>query len=93
MKKASILFNGNGFGKISGLVYITSFIDSNVIGQQLEWHRSENGRKALRNSRHLDAVVCYVPDCMVPCGNDGDYLASAGFDFLDVADGFFVNAI
>ena len=76
------LFDGYGFGQVSGLVYVAAAADGDVVGQQLERDDFENGRQFFRGRRNEDDVVGGVFDLFVAFGRQCDDLSGARFDFF-----------
>ena len=87
------LFDGDGFGEVAGLVDVAVFVDGDVVGEELEGDGGEDGGEGFGDAGDGDDVVGDGVDGGVAFGDDGDDFALAGFDFLDVGDGFFVDAV
>jgi hypothetical protein len=64
-----------------------------MIGYKLKRQYGQNGIEWLWHGRHVQNFVGKGGHPVVPLGGDGNDVAFAGFDFLEVTEDFFVGAI
>ncbi len=90
---ALCLFHCYTFREISWLVHIVAALDREVIGEELEGDKGENGREHLERFRDVEYRVGYLFKFFISFGRDGDDGAFAGFDLLNARFVLFVDAV
>jgi hypothetical protein len=78
-------FYCDGFGEVSGLVYVAAAADGYVVGEELEGDDFEDGQEEFGGLGDLDGVLDELLDLFVAVDGDGDDAARAGGDLLNVA--------
>src|SRR3989338_5496000 len=88
-----VLFNGNAFCQVAGLVNITAAQSSYVIGKKLERNSAYYRGEHFKRFGNVDHVVGHLADFFVAPRGDGDNWTPSRLDFLDVGYHFFINAV
>src|SRR3989338_8177612 len=88
-----VLFNGNAFCQVAGLVNITAAQSSYVIGKKLERNSTYYWSEHLKRFGNVDHVVGHLADFFVAPRGNSDNRSAACLDFLDVGYHFFINAV
>ena len=84
------LFHGDGFGEVSGLVYVAATADGDVVGEELQGDDLEDRQEQLWGGGDVDGVFDELGDVAVALDGDGDDAAGARGDLLNVAEGLLV---
>src|SRR5712671_4391796 len=88
------LFYRNAFRQVAGLVYVGAFEDGDVVGEELDRDRVEEGSDKRVAIRHRDAKGEPVGEPGDPgCVRDHHDAAAAGHDLLAIAEGLFEKIV
>ena len=85
--------HSNAFGQVARLVDIPVQLHGNVIAQQLEWNRAQDGHERIISRVDFDGVVRNAGHLLVPFGDHSDDFASARLHLLNVGQYFFIVGI
>jgi hypothetical protein len=75
------------------LVYITAALDCYMVSQELEGQHRKKRVKGVGYGRYVEDFVGEGGEAVIAFGGDSDDVTFTGFDFLEVAEDFFVGAV
>lgn len=83
-----ILLDSDRFSEVARFIDVAASCYTDVVCEELDWDGCEDGLGGLVGFWDEDEVVDEVDWEIAVCGSDAYEGAFAGFDFLDVGEGF-----
>lgn len=75
----SFLFDRNRLGEVSGLVDVASFVDGDVVSQQLQRNGYDDRHQTVGDDRNFDDVIGPFANLFVFASDHSDDFAAAAF--------------